>query len=310
MARAVATRGYSATSVANVIELAGVSRTTFYEHFANKDECFLAAYEVMVYRMLKNVRGAQRRSEDPRDALGAAFQALTREVTLEPDAARMVIVEAAKAGNSARRARTLVEAMLRHIPLGPADAQAICAALTRGVFGGVRDVLYRALCERRTTEIAPICAELNCWVATYIQTPSSGVEAFCETKSSTPWRTAIERNLGSLLDFVVGHPNCGRLDFCEVMQATDAAGAGTRAMLEDFLALLNQSPEPGERPPSQITSEAIAAAIWENVHHEVGAGPIHQLHALRGQLSYIALTPLVGSQRPPISSEAGLQRAR
>lgn len=69
MARAVATRGYSATSVANVIELAGVSRTTFYEHFANKDECFLAAYEVMVYRMLKNVRGAQRQSEDPRDAL-------------------------------------------------------------------------------------------------------------------------------------------------------------------------------------------------------------------------------------------------
>src|SRR3712207_4871654 len=43
MADAVAEKGYAKASVADVIERAGVSRKTFYEHFANKEECFLAA---------------------------------------------------------------------------------------------------------------------------------------------------------------------------------------------------------------------------------------------------------------------------
>ena len=45
IADAVAAEGYAATSVADVIALAGVSRKTFYEHFADKEACFLAAYD-------------------------------------------------------------------------------------------------------------------------------------------------------------------------------------------------------------------------------------------------------------------------
>jgi len=44
--QAVAEKGYARTAVADVIERAGVSRETFYEHFADKEECFLAAYEL------------------------------------------------------------------------------------------------------------------------------------------------------------------------------------------------------------------------------------------------------------------------
>src|SRR6059058_5307625 len=45
IADAVAAKGYAATSVADVIALAGVSRKTFYEHFGDKEDCFLAAYD-------------------------------------------------------------------------------------------------------------------------------------------------------------------------------------------------------------------------------------------------------------------------
>jgi AcrR family transcriptional regulator len=45
VADSVAAKGYAATSVADVIALAGVSRTTFYEHFVDKEACFLAAYD-------------------------------------------------------------------------------------------------------------------------------------------------------------------------------------------------------------------------------------------------------------------------
>jgi AcrR family transcriptional regulator len=44
MARAVAARGYARVTVADVVRLAGVSRRTFYEQFADKEDCFLAAY--------------------------------------------------------------------------------------------------------------------------------------------------------------------------------------------------------------------------------------------------------------------------
>jgi AcrR family transcriptional regulator len=45
IADVVAEKGYAATTVADVIELAGVSRKTFYEHFGDKEDCFLAAYD-------------------------------------------------------------------------------------------------------------------------------------------------------------------------------------------------------------------------------------------------------------------------
>jgi AcrR family transcriptional regulator len=44
--RAVAEKGYARFTVADVLERAGVSRETFYEHFSDKEDCFLAAYEL------------------------------------------------------------------------------------------------------------------------------------------------------------------------------------------------------------------------------------------------------------------------
>src|SRR2546422_8181420 len=45
MAEAVSELGYANTPVAEVLRRAGVSRETFYEQFANKEDCFLAAYD-------------------------------------------------------------------------------------------------------------------------------------------------------------------------------------------------------------------------------------------------------------------------
>src|SRR5436190_446605 len=43
MALAVRDKGYTGTAVADVVAGAGVSRETFYQHFADKEDCFLAA---------------------------------------------------------------------------------------------------------------------------------------------------------------------------------------------------------------------------------------------------------------------------
>src|SRR3954451_610367 len=52
MAGAAAEKGYAHTTVADVIAGAGVSRATFYEHFAGKEDCFVAAFDAGVEIML------------------------------------------------------------------------------------------------------------------------------------------------------------------------------------------------------------------------------------------------------------------
>src|ERR1044072_1985797 len=48
VAATVSLRGYAATPVAEILKAAGVSRRTFYEQFADKEDCFLAAYDTFV----------------------------------------------------------------------------------------------------------------------------------------------------------------------------------------------------------------------------------------------------------------------
>ena len=58
MAQVVAEKGYPATTVADVVERAGVSRRTFYEQFQDKEACFLAAYDVGLAVVLGRIQAA------------------------------------------------------------------------------------------------------------------------------------------------------------------------------------------------------------------------------------------------------------
>ena len=44
MIKAVNDNGFVATTISDLVAGAGVSRRSFYEHFANKEECLLATY--------------------------------------------------------------------------------------------------------------------------------------------------------------------------------------------------------------------------------------------------------------------------
>src|ERR687890_2263309 len=52
MIEVVSERGYPETRVVDVIGVAGVSRKTFYELFESKEDCFLAAYDVLLGNLL------------------------------------------------------------------------------------------------------------------------------------------------------------------------------------------------------------------------------------------------------------------
>src|SRR5919112_2040551 len=61
MLNAAAELGYLETNVQDVIDRAGVSRPTFYEHFSNKEDCFLAAFDASAERLRKKLDAAARK---------------------------------------------------------------------------------------------------------------------------------------------------------------------------------------------------------------------------------------------------------
>lgn len=58
LAGAVADKGLAATTIADVARLAGTSKRTFYEHFADKEECFLALYRTRSGQLMDAVDAA------------------------------------------------------------------------------------------------------------------------------------------------------------------------------------------------------------------------------------------------------------
>jgi len=58
VAIAIAEQGYAEFTVAHVLAAAGISRRTFYEHFANKQEAVLVAHDIIFERFMRSLRGA------------------------------------------------------------------------------------------------------------------------------------------------------------------------------------------------------------------------------------------------------------
>jgi AcrR family transcriptional regulator len=76
-AAAVAEHGHSSLTVQHVVARAGMSRSTFYEHFENKHACVLAAYSAAFDRLLSVItRACASRQEWPEGAAAAICAAL------------------------------------------------------------------------------------------------------------------------------------------------------------------------------------------------------------------------------------------
>jgi AcrR family transcriptional regulator len=169
MVEAVARDGYVATSVSQVIALAGVSRRSFYEHFANREDCFLATFDVLARRAVRRVAGACADAPGAGLAarLGAALGALVDLAREEPDPTRLVVVEALTVGASgAARLRSALQAgevLLTRCLRATADARPLPRPLVIGMTGGIHGVLAHRLRHAPGSLDAGLAEELLRW---------------------------------------------------------------------------------------------------------------------------------------------------
>jgi AcrR family transcriptional regulator len=110
MTAAVGEQGYARTTVADVLKRAHVSRETFYEHFADKQECFMSAYEHAADRILGVVNEALSARDEPvMGRLERALRAYLRELAADAAAARTFLLEVYAAGPAAAALRYRVQ---------------------------------------------------------------------------------------------------------------------------------------------------------------------------------------------------------
>ena len=158
MLRAASELGYRETNVQDVIERAGVSRPTFYEHFANKEACFLAAFDATAARLRDRVGAAARKGDNLRDCLRFGLETLLHFTATEPEAARTLIVEARAASIDAVMRRDdlldhfavcIDDRVGEHLPNAPSYSPITAA----GIVGGVEALLYSRLNKGETDDL-------------------------------------------------------------------------------------------------------------------------------------------------------------
>jgi AcrR family transcriptional regulator len=114
--RAVADKGYASTTIDDIVRGAGVSKKTFYEHFRDKEDCFLAAYEAAADELFAHVHEAHGAPGSWLDRTRAGIGAYLRWLAAEPALARVFLIEVAAAGpRAAERSEALRDRYARQM---------------------------------------------------------------------------------------------------------------------------------------------------------------------------------------------------
>jgi AcrR family transcriptional regulator len=138
--------GYAAMSVEDIIVVAGVSRRTFYDHFSNKEDAFLHAYDAVVAQLNEQVFKAWAARDTFVDRVRDGLAAFLDFVARDPAFADMCIVEALAAGPEAleRRDGTLkaFAALFDRAASELIDQHQPSPLVSETIVGGIYQVVY------------------------------------------------------------------------------------------------------------------------------------------------------------------------
>lgn len=165
MAEVAVERGVGNVTVADVVARSGVSRRTFYEHFQDREQCFLATLDAAIEQLAAGVSSAYEQQQGWRERIRAGLAALLGFLEAEPHQGRLAIVQALGAGPSAleRRRRVLASAIAavdegRHeAKPGGGEPPALAA---EGVVGAVLSVVHARMLQEHHPALVGLTSEL------------------------------------------------------------------------------------------------------------------------------------------------------
>jgi len=157
--------GYVEMTVEGIIVTAGVSRRTFYEHFKNKDEAFLAAYDEIAALLVERVVGAVQAGDGFAERAAAGLGTFLDFLASEPAFARMCIIEVLAAGPDAISRRNnvmhafaqLIDTQAKEL-LPDRDSPPLTAET---VVGGIYEVVYGRVLRGEIKELPELLPDLT-----------------------------------------------------------------------------------------------------------------------------------------------------
>jgi len=170
MTQTAARHGYNDASVARVVEAAKVSRATFYEHFADKEACFLAAFEQATHNLEISIPRVEAEYSPALRAAQLTDDAL-ENIVRDPAAARILLVEALAGGPAVRRAHegfmAAVEATFERWLNGPGENGYRLDITGRAIMEGIGGILNMRCYRGETARLADIRDDLLAWLYAY-----------------------------------------------------------------------------------------------------------------------------------------------
>jgi AcrR family transcriptional regulator len=168
MIEVVSRRGYPESRVVDVVGVAGVSRKTFYELYESKEDCFLAAYDFLLERLIGEATDsfeADRGATWP-ERIAAALGTLLERLADHPDEARFGIVEVLAAGPKALARRdAALHQFSDFLDSGRSQASAELPGITSlSVVGGVNELLYSEILHSAATRLPNRLPDLMFWI--------------------------------------------------------------------------------------------------------------------------------------------------
>ena len=173
--------GYARMTVAHVIGRARVSRKTFYDVFADREDCFLAAFEQTLSQARLIAQEAYEGESGWRDGIRAALARVLMFMDEEPGLAKLCVVEALAAGEMVldRRAQALDD-LAQVIDQGRLSANATReppALTAEGIVGGIFAVLHTRLLEEGGQPLTDLLGSLmSMIVLPYLGATAAGRE--------------------------------------------------------------------------------------------------------------------------------------
>lgn len=158
---AVAENGYNAATISRITAAAKISRRTFYEYFEGKEDCFLAAYEMIEAHVLDSMLAAPGAGEEWPERVRARLAALLDVLARDTAVSRVFLVEPLAAGGDIaaryREAMQLVAATLRP---EPPPSELDMEIRDQALIGGIATLIVRRLNTGGATHLHELLPDL------------------------------------------------------------------------------------------------------------------------------------------------------
>jgi AcrR family transcriptional regulator len=164
MAHEVAARGYRATTITEVVKLASVSTRDFYELFATKEECFLAAFDAVRDHLAELISVTAAPEPDWPHQVIAAIRVALGFFAAQPDLARLCLLEAVSATTaSAIRFRETILACVPALARGRselADPESLLPETESSIVGGAVSLATRSIVAGEVEKLPDLLPDL------------------------------------------------------------------------------------------------------------------------------------------------------